>query len=297
MDGCGEKETILLIDDDREFISGLKENLEKSGYVVAVAATAKEGIEKFYNLKPSFVTLAISLSDSNGLELLQKIVTVAQQAFTPIAVVSNQDTLENRILSYEIGATDFISKPLYFDLFLPYLKNRLKSKKYIEESSTVDELTGALNRKAMEKILKSFIASFHRYQRIFTVAMIDVDFFKKVNDKYGHLEGDLVLRTLSKIIRREKRESDYFFRYGGEEFLLLMPHTTLEDAKHLVDRIRLAFQRHPFTVGGETFHVTFSAGIASIRSCNGKLDVLLKQVDDALYESKRKGRNCITLAT
>ena len=119
MDGCGEKETILLIDDDREFISGLKENLEKNGYVVAVAATAKEGIEKFYNLKPSFVTLAISLSDSNGLELLQKIVTVAPQAFTPIAVVSNQDTLEKRILSYEIGATDFISKPLYFDLFLP----------------------------------------------------------------------------------------------------------------------------------------------------------------------------------
>lgn len=279
---------VLIIDDDLEFGAYVKELLGKMGGQVAIASNGKRGLEMFYSTRPNFVLIDVYLPDMEAFDVLDQIADVARARHVPVAMTSINQSKENVIKTYERGAMDFIAKPINTDIFIPYLFNRDEMRKMVDKSIITDGLTGVGNRRHFDEMLIYFAEAYKRTGAQFSLAMLDIDYFKKVNDLYGHPAGDKVLRELRKIAKRVKRDTDYVFRYGGEEFALITTGTTADKASILVDRIRAEFSEKVFQEGDQSFSVQFSAGIAAFEN---DAEELISHADQALYLAKRTGRN------
>lgn len=279
---------VLIIDDDLEFVSYVKDFLENMGAQVAIALNGKRGLEMFYSMRPNFILLDLYLPDMSGLEVLDQIANIARARHVPIAITSSDDSRENRINAYEHGAMDFLRKPLDADVFIAYLVNREEMRHMIDESIITDGLTGVGNRRHFDEMVSYFAEVWKRTGADFSLIMFDLDHFKKINDKYGHPAGDAVLRKLGELLNEMKRETDYVFRYGGEEFALIVTGAKAEEAIRLIERIRTKFNAFVFKEGDTSFSVKFSAGVASFE---GDVQKLISSADQALYSAKRTGRN------
>jgi len=167
------------------------------------------------------------------------------------------------------------------------ITSRIKMQEELKLLAITDNLTGLSNRHQTHKELDTKIAKFHRYNDSFALLMIDIDYFKRVNDNFGHDVGDYVLQELSNIITKQIRENDHFSRWGGEEFLIVLPKISLEEAYEVADKIRSLIENYSFK---NIDSITLSIGVTTIKEKDTK-ESLLKRVDDALYEAKRKGRN------
>jgi len=158
--------------------------------------------------------------------------------------------------------------------------------------SITDKMTGIYNREHVLELLKQEFMQSKRYGNNFSCAMMDIDHFKNFNDTYGHLIGDFVLKETTHVISQSIRESDMFGRYGGEEFLLVLPNTKIADAFPFVDKIRTKIADHAFVIGDLELSVRISIGITDNLAKKPKnIDALLKNADDALYQAKKNGRN------
>lgn len=164
------------------------------------------------------------------------------------------------------------------------------------QSLLEDALTGAQNRRGMDAILTREVARAKRSQNRLAVAMIDVDYFKRVNDTYGHDAGDHLLVHLTMIAKSVLRESDALVRYGGEEFLLILPDADLKGAEFVLERLRQVVVKSPFMYEDKKIHVTVSAGLAQMKEDENGHSLILR-ADKALYEAKEAGRNCIRVAS
>jgi len=157
-----------------------------------------------------------------------------------------------------------------------------------------DSLTGLYLRRYFQIQLETEIKKAKRYKKPLSVVMIDIDYFKKINDKYGHLAGDFVLKTISRLIKQSVREVDIVSRYGGEEISILLPETSVEQALYIAERLREVVEKHSFVYKGEKIKVTISAGIFSVRDEDIEelnMERVIKKADIALYEAKNSGRN------
>lgn len=280
---------VLVIDADAQFAASVKEALETKGIPVVIALDAKKGMEFFFTLQPQMVILDRTLPDADGFDLVAQIHETAKSRFLPIAVISADDRMENQIRAMELGATDFLAKPLNMPFFIAYVSNRLRSQEALSQGSLYDELTGAGNRTYFNQVLQQTAALADKTKTVFTLALLDLDHFRKVNDTYGHSAGDEVLRTFSALLLKMKRESDYIFRYGGEQFALILPDTNAQTADALIDQIRSAFAETDFSfASSEPFQVSFSAGISEYRQ---KQDTPVSMAESALYQAKQRGRN------
>ena len=167
----------------------------------------------------------------------------------------------------------------------------------VEKIGLTDELTGLANRRMFNYLIEREISRSRRYVRPFSLLMIDIDFFKKINDRWGHPVGDMVLRELGALMRENFRKLDVPVRYGGEEFAVLLPETALEDAIQLAERFRVTVEQASFMQGRERIPVTISLGVASIGNSPISEDMdseeLLQFADRALYQAKQNGRNRI----
>lgn len=192
-------------------------------------------------------------------------------------------------VQYRIYATLFLVA--IFSFLLSYLINRL----LIEVNSLVtkDSLTNALNRHTFLTSIEQALKTFQRYQTPAALYIFDLDHFKKVNDDFGHPAGDKVLRTLSQLVQSRIRESDQLFRYGGEEFAVLLHHTQLQDAEHLADALRQLISDHDF---GLDRPVTISGGVSNVNKTDN-VSAWIERCDKALYQAKSKGRNQVIVAS
>ena len=182
-----------------------------------------------------------------------------------------------------------INFPLVF-LVVMRLINKLR------RISRHDSLTDLLNRRAMEESLLSERLRHQRTGRPYSVLLVDVDHFKRVNDTYGHAAGDAVLVTLSALLRRVARNVDLVARMGGEEFCLLLPDTSVAGALQAAERLRMAIERRPVRWQGASMAVTASVGVAEVRHGDETVESLLERADRALYRAKAQGRNCTVVA-
>jgi len=170
--------------------------------------------------------------------------------------------------------------------FLDYIQK-------LEDNASLDPLTGVYNKKEILNFLEKLLANYIRYKKDpFSVMMLDIDHFKKINDTYGHLAGDFVLKEFVKIIQKIIRHSDILGRFGGEEFIILLPNTKVSGALKLAHRIKEEVEKNNFQFGNKNIKITTSAGITSA-SLSDSLESLLERVDEALYDAKKKGRNRI----
>lgn len=288
---------ILLIDDDVELVAYLKESLEKQNYYVSIALSAERGLKIFYETKPDLILLDILLPDISGIEVLNQIIGKAKKERIPIIIISGEYSKATQLHAFRLGVMDFLSKPVDIDLFLALIKNRFELKREWQESIIVDELTGAFNRKHFNQVMKQLICDFKRTERVFSLALIDLDYFKKINDTYGHLIGDEVLQSLSELVKDSIRMEDTFCRFGGEEFAVFLPNTDASSALTVINRIQEQFAATDFFAKNEVFHVTFSSGISEVTEAENIADKIVEEADQALYASKDAGRNQTTLYT
>lgn len=288
---------ILLIDDDVELVAYFKESLEKQNYYVSIALSAERGLKIFYETKPDLILLDILLPDISGIEVLNQIIGKAKKERIPIIIISGEYSKATQLHAYRLGVMDFLSKPVDIDIFLALIKNRFELKREWQDSIIVDELTGAFNRKHFNQVMKQLICDFKRTERVFSLALIDLDYFKKINDTYGHLIGDEVLQSLSELVQSSIRMEDTFCRFGGEEFAVFLPNTDASSALTVINRIQERFAATDFFAKNEIFHVTFSSGISEVTEAENIADKIVEEADQALYASKDAGRNQTTLYT
>jgi diguanylate cyclase (GGDEF)-like protein len=215
------------------------------------------------------------------------------------------DDIDSKVRSFELGAVDFVSKPFASAEVLARVKTHLQVARlqaslrnkvneleraydHIQELSTRDFLTGLYNRRYIDEQLRYLLTIAKRYEHPLSVAMIDIDYFKTVNDHFSHAMGDQVLSKVAELLQQGRRGTDLVGRYGGEEFIVVLPETSILDAAHSCEASRQIMERYPWDTFAAGLHVTISVGLGSdIYSLEG----ILTQADAKLYEAKHAGRN------
>ncbi len=242
-------------------------------------------------------TLEIAKNIENTAENVQQSVEKSNDAYREVVdtLTGYRDPTADEI-SNEIEKILYISATLKaeLDAARKTLEKQKEELKKLKEFSFKDQLTGLYARKYMEEALNTVLYNFNRYSRPCSIIMFDIDDFKKINDVYGHLAGDAVLRTVASVVQRIIRRSDIPVRYGGDEFIVILPDTMLEDAVSVAEKIANKIQSIKFEKNGLTFKCTISIGITHIKD-GDTVETLLERVDKALYETKNKGKKGITV--
>lgn len=302
---------VLIVEDDPHLLANLGQQLRRAGHEVIEASTAQLAWRLFVDQQPQVILLDVLLPDDDGCWLARQVRDHEGRHWTPILFLSSMVQEEDLLKGIEAGGDDYLFKPVSPTVLLAKLHatHRLiqtrdelsrasqelhDANSRLQHLSTHDELTGLGNRRGLDEKLTRYLAQARRDQRPLTVMMCDVDFFKRYNDRLGHVEGDQCLRHIGQILLQIcRRPLDYAARYGGEEFVLLLPNTPAEGAltfamalQHALDRDSLY---HPDSaVAG---HVTLSGGFISLIP-DGQITPkdMLTQADEALYQAKARGR-------
>lgn len=281
---------IQVIDDDISMLILLKDTLEAEGWIVVAHTDAELGKELFYELRPDCLIIDVNLPGRNGFQLLDDLNHHLEKMFIPTVMISIENERQTRIKAIESGADDFIEKPLDLEEFVLRVKRQLNRKKLFDQSVMIDELTQVYNRRFLNDSLQRSLVDIERSSTYFTVAVLDLDYFKKVNDTFGHIVGDKVLQTFAQFLKEHIRGTDSVFRYGGEEFVILFPRTNDTDVKNVLSRLLEKFFNTPFTENGKTFYVSFSAGVFMVLDEKMDSKTVIQTADQALYFAKENGR-------
>ncbi|MBR7746451.1 diguanylate cyclase [Undibacterium baiyunense] len=285
---------IMIIDDDVDLAEYYSRVLQGAGMIVEVLNNPALVLEKMATFRPELVLMDVYMPDCDGVELSKVIRQDLSYLDVPIVFLSSENNLQKQLAAVKVGADDFLVKPISPELLISSLSTRAERYRALRTLVMRDGLTGLYNHSAIKEDLIAKMSSASRNVTCVSVAMLDLDNFKKVNDTYGHQIGDQVLRTLSHLLRQRLRKSDVVGRYGGEEFIVIFPNTTADVAYAVLEKVRLAFNHlHHSSEQGE-FCVGFSAGIADSRQTTSP-DDLLAIADAALYRAKHSGKNKIVL--
>jgi len=239
----------------------------------------------------------IVLKDTSGDKVIMKLKEqVPESVVIAVSGIDNIKTV-SRVLS--IGADDYITKPFNYDLFIARLKTNIRAfllmqeirrkKDQLERMAVTDSLTGLYNRRHIYDRLRQEGEKSERYSSRFSIIMFDIDFFKRINDSYGHQFGDVILKKVADAIHSTARNVDISGRYGGEEFIIILPEVQLKGAVILAERIREKIANIMTDV--PDLRVTVSGGVAEF--IGGDIEELVKKADQLLYKAKESGRNCI----
>jgi diguanylate cyclase (GGDEF)-like protein len=281
---------IQIIDDDVTMLIFLKDALEEKGWIVIANTSLDNVISQYFDVNPDCVIIDVHLSQISGFKILEDLQNHTRKMFVPKIMISMVDDKETRLHAFHNGADDFISKPIDIEELIVRIERHLERKKLYDESVLLDELTGLYNRKLLADIFERNMSELKRNGHPFSLAILDIDHFKKINDQFGHLVGDHVLSSFAHFLKESTRHSDIIFRYGGEEFIILFPHTNLSQACEIAARILETFSKKKFDVNQETFSISFSAGVHSILTQQETLETVLEIADQALYKAKESGR-------
>ncbi|MBF7074330.1 diguanylate cyclase [Glaciecola sp. MH2013] len=285
---------VLFIDDNQsmgEFYQTLLEEAECEVYFSSSVEHMFDNLDDFY---PDLFLLDMNMPDVNGLEVAKLIRQQKEYDFTPIVFLTADEQLETKLAALNSGADDVIAKSTPPGLVVKQLLTRLSRALAVKDFVSKDTLTGVLNHgEIMEAAMNSYRLS-QRQKSPVSLAMLDLDHFKAVNDTFGHAAGDKVLSGLGQLLKRSLRTTDYIGRYGGEEFLLVFVGSTTEDAAAKLNHIREAFELIEFEAKSQKFRCTFSAGLIDLGN-NMSLPHAVNQADQALYLSKEAGRNTVTI--
>ncbi|MGG4268188.1 diguanylate cyclase [Peribacillus simplex] len=281
---------IQIIDDDISMLILLKDLLEDKGWMVITNADPVKATNQYFEMQPDCLILDIQLPAKDGFQILQEIHLHNEKYFIPKIMISIQNDKHSRIKAFKMGADDFIGKPIDIEEFIVKIERHIHRKKLFDQSVLIDELTQVYNRRFLEDTLPRYFNDYKRSGRHFSLSIIDLDHFKKVNDLYGHSMGDLVLVEFAQFIKSNIRSSDLICRYGGEEFVIVFPDTSNEEAKHKLTGLIKDFSAKQFDQDGHKFSITFSAGVFTVENENVTPKEAFEEADTSLYEAKRSGR-------
>src|SRR5215204_3034340 len=300
---------ILIVDDHEDNIELLRARLEARGYRIDAAMDGEQALARVAAAPPDLILLDVMMPRIDGFEVVRRLKANKDLPFIPIILQTALDSTEHKVEGLDAGADDYITKPINFAELEARVKSMLRIKRLQDalearerelsevnsqllKMAQTDSLTELDNRRYLEQRLDEMFEHSRRLKEPVAVVLCDLDRFKSVNDTYGHQVGDVVLKDLARILKKEAREIDRVGRYGGEEFMLLLPGTVLDAAVTFAERVRKRIERHTFSFPGGSLSRTASFGVSGwphpkIKAC----DSLVRAADDALYVAKEMGRN------
>ncbi len=310
---------ILVVDDHPDNITILRDRLEARGYVTTAARDGEEALAALGALDgetppdniefPDLILLDVMLPKIDGFEVARRIKANRRLPFIPVIMQTALDTTADKVVGLDAGADDYITKPINFDelearmrslLRIKLLQSKVERQKGELEAindqlvriAQTDALTGIDNRRRLDERLAETFEHSVRLAEPFAVVMCDLDRFKSVNDTYGHQAGDAVLQQFARLLEQKARAIDWVGRYGGEEFLIILPGADLSDARAVADRVRRAVEACTFTFDDVEIRRTMSCGVAAWpHSRLHDVGSVVRAADDALYRAKADGRN------
>jgi len=292
---------ILIVDDDSSVRNPMNEFIKLSGYNSFGASSAEEAIDILKTTSMQVVITDVMLPEMGGFELTEHI---TQEYDSAVIVITGYSDIYSYEEAIKMGASDFIVKPVRFEELLLRLKKVLAERELandrgrmmekLQKLAITDGLTKLHNSRSFYSQLEVEVDRFNRYKRSLALLLMDIDHFKKYNDSYGHLEGDKALVTIAQIIKSCLRKLDSAYRYGGEEFTVILPETSCEEAQTVAQRIKSALKAENFMPQhGKEAKVTISIGVTEYFP-GEQLSEFIQRADKAMYLSKEKGRNKVT---
>ena len=307
------KAHLLLIDDSEVQSCQITASLERLGYSVTRASSGVEGLRLAREKPPDLVLLDVVMPDIDGFAVCRWLKMNAETRDIPVIMLTVRTAVADRVAGLNIGADDYLAKPfedtelearIFASLRVKAAHSELKDRNQqlelmlhsVEALAITDSLTGLFNRRRFADVLKREFAVTRRYRNTLSCLIVDLDYFKQINDRFGHDAGDQVLKEVARRIVGSVREVDLAARYGGEEFAILLPHTSKTDARIVAERLLANLRKQEFTFGTERVRITASIGCAGNSDVgSGSPEDLVKAADLALYEAKRTGRNRVVV--
>ena len=285
---------VLVIDDSRAQAKFMENVLHKAGMRSRVLTDPMEVVDALDDFSPEIIVLDMYMPNCTGTEIAKVIRQQQHLHSVPIIYLSAEDDVSKQLHAMSMGGDDFLTKPIDPKHLVATLHNRGRRARSLFALMIRDSLTGLYNHTHTLHLLDTEINKAKQNGRPLTYAMLDLDFFKKINDSYGHPIGDRILRSLSLFLKQRLRKSDHVGRYGGEEFAVILPDTSLGGAETALNEIREKFSELRQPAAGTDFSVTFSCGLAQWQGESAQ--ELCEKADRALYNAKEGGRNQVMAA-
>lgn len=283
---------ILVVDDNPDKLHLLESALKLAGYRVATATDGDEALAAIESYQPDLVITDVMMPRMNGYELAQRIRANPRTKFIPVIMQTAAGRrVEDLRRASEVGALGYITDPTDLDLLLARTRTLLEFKAYLdicEEAAFTDHLTGLANRRRFERQLEREVNRAIRLEHPFSLLMVDIDNFKRLNDTFGHDAGDEAIRRIGKVLREGTRGIDLAARIGGDEFAVLLVETELHRGLEVAERLRIAIRE--LSVPDVDF-VSASFGVSECPSSARTATDILKAADNLLYQAKRSGRD------
>ncbi|MEX0911945.1 MAG: diguanylate cyclase [Gemmatimonadota bacterium] len=306
---------ILVVDDHPDNVEIIDARLSSRGYVIESASDGEEALARVREDPPHLILLDVMMPLMDGFEVSRRIKQDSSLPFIPIILVTARGETQDKVEGLDAGADDYLTKPINFPELEARVRSMLRIKKLqdeldsknrqleevnlqLRELSITDGLTGLFNHRHVHELLHEEHGRCRRGGGPMAVTMLDLDRFKELNDTHGHPTGDIVLAETARILRESAREIDMIGRYGGEEFIAILPNAEEDAALHFAERVRAAVEGYVYRDGDKEVRMTVSGGVASGASEQLKEpEELIRLADRALYEAKDSGRNRIVRAS
>jgi len=293
---------VLVVDDDEDVRNTMNEYIQAAGYNSKAVSCAEEALEILKKDEFQVIITDINLPAMGGLELTK---SIRQNNDSDVIVMTGYGDDYSYEEAINIGASDFVIKPVRLEELLLRLKRVLKEReltkervrmmKKLQKLAVTDGLTKLYNSRSFYSQLETEVDRFNRYKHPLALLLLDLDHFKEYNDSYGHLEGDKILVRFSQIIKSCLRTNDSAYRYGGEEFTVILPETAGPEANTVAQRIRSSLEVERFSPGnGQDAQITISIGVTEYQE-KEELSTFIQRADKAMYVSKQNGRNKVSM--
>lgn len=295
---------ILIVDDHPDNVEVLQVRLEALGYRTMTAPDGESALRIVAETPPDLILLDVMMPNMDGNEVARRIKADKSLPFIPIIMQTALDTTQSKVIGLDSGADDYITKPINYaelqarmsaSLRVKSLQDEVAAKNAeLEQKAITDALTGVFNRRHLDERLDEMFEHSCRLHEPLSLLMFDLDHFKNVNDTHGHQAGDVVLAQFAQLLKHAARDIDRIGRYGGEEFMVLLPGTVADAGVTFADRVRQEVEAHQFEYEGGALKCTVSVGISGWPNprVRNRQD-LVKCADDALYVAKSIGRNAV----
>lgn len=288
----GGRPRVLVTDDDEFFANTVALVLRNEGMIVRTLNDPNVILDTMQEFPPDMLLLDVMMPGVTGFEVCRMLRQIPRWQDLPIIFLTGQTGVEARVEAFRCGGDDYLPKPVVNEELLTRVKVRLDRSRMLKDRSDKDTITGLLLRRAFSEQLSAILAESQRINQPFSICLLDIDHFKKVNDTYGHLAGDRVLSGFGQLLARRFRVDDLRARWGGEEFILAFRREKKEIIHKAVIRILNEFKEVVFTGDeGETFNCSFSGGLATFPDDGESIFDLVQAADKRLYIAKKQGRS------
>jgi len=291
----GESYRILVVDDDESTATYTKLILNGAGMIVQTETNPMNILDRLEDFSPELILMDLYMPGCNGHELASVVRQQEVFAGIPIVYLSGEVDVDKQLGAMEYGGDDFLTKPIRPSHLISSVRARSQRFRNLRSQMIRDSMTSLLNHTTTQEFLKNEIGRAKREKRQLALASLDIDHFKSVNDTYGHAVGDVVIKSLARLLKQRLRSVDIIGRMGGEEFAAVLVGASIEKAAEILEEIRESFANIVQIGDGREFSVTLSCGVAEFPAFGTQAE-LLEASDKALYEAKNAGRNRVVVA-